>query len=63
MHTRITLRLAVLVSQVDIRREDYRDINGREEISIGIGRAALDDWIGDADPSEWSGDDEYKNDP
>ena len=57
------MRLAVLVPQVDSRREDRAGGNGGEEISIGIGRTSLDDWVGDADPSEWSGDDGYKNDP
>ena len=54
------MRLAVLVPQVDSRREDRAGGNGGEEISIGIGRTAPDDWTGDADPPEWIDDDVHQ---
>ena len=50
--------LAALVSKVDSRLADWGDINGREEIWIDVGRTVLDDWTGDADPSEWRDGDE-----
>ena len=60
MHARITLLLAVLVPQVGSRRGDRVGGNGREEISIGIGRTAPYDWAGDADPPEWIDDDVHQ---
>ena len=60
MHARITLRLAVLVQQVDSRREDRVGGNGRAEISIGIGRSSPDDWAGDAEPPERIDDDVHQ---
>ena len=49
---------AVLASQVDSRRPDWKDSNGREEIWRDLGGTVLADWMGDTDPTEWYDDDE-----
>ena len=54
MPTRSILHLAVLVSKVDSRRGDWRDIDGGEEIWRDLGWTVLADWMGAADPSEWA---------
>ena len=58
--SRSNLRRVVLVSQVDSRRPDWEDINGREEIRRDLGGTVLADWLGDTDPSDRYEDDDYE---
>ena len=60
MPMRSILHRAVLVSQVDSRRPDREDRNGREEIWRDLVGTVLAEWVGDADPSERYDDDEYR---
>ena len=60
MSVRINMRRAVLVSQVDSRRPEWKDSNGRGEIWRDLGGTVLADWMGDTDPTEWYDDDEFE---